>query len=295
MLLPGAARDGLTLRRDGDGFVSDDPKARVKEHWEQEVCGTRYGRSEDAEEYFDEIHRSRYERTGYLRQFARFDEACGQHVLEIGVGAGSDLRSWLENGASACGVDLTEAAIHLTAEHLKVAGLDTTHYELQQADAEQLPFDDNAFDVVYSYGVLHHTPDTAAAFREALRVLKPGGQLRAMIYHVPSWTGLMLWVRYGLLTGRPFVSQKQVIFENLESPGTKAYTLEEARELLRSAGFHRVSLESRLCSGDLLNIVPSARYRGRLYRVVWRLYPRWLVRLLGDRFGLNLLIRAAKR
>ena len=275
--------------------MSDDPKARVKEHWEREVCGTRYGQSEAAEEYFDEIYRSRYERTGYLRQFARFDEAGGQQVLEIGVGAGSDFRSWLENGASACGVDFTEAAIRLTAEHLNVAGLDTEQYELQHADAEQLPFGDDTFDVVYSYGVLHHTPDTAAAFAEAHRVLKSGGQLRAMIYHVPSWTGFLLWVRYGLLAGRPLVSQKQVIFEELESPGTKAYTLAEARRLVLSAGFRDVSVESRLCPGDFLNIVPSARYRGRLYRMVWRLYPRWLVRLLGDRFGLNLLIRAAKR
>ena len=274
--------------------MSDDLKARVREHWEREVCGTRYGQSEDVEEYFDEIYRSRYERTAYLREFACFDEARGRHVLEIGVGAGSDFRSWLENGARACGVDLTEAAIRLTAEHLKVAGLDTRRYELRQADAEKLPFDDDTFDVVYSYGVLHHTPNTAAAFTEAHRVLKPGAELRAMIYHVPSWTGFLLWIRYGLLAGRPFISQKQAVFESLESPGTKAYTLEEARELVRSAGFRRVSLESRLCAGDFLNIVPSARYRGWPYRMAWRLYPRWLVRLLGDRFGLNLLIRAAK-
>ena len=283
-----------TLLWDGDGFVSDDLKACVKQHWEHEVCGTRYGQSAEPEEYFDEIYRSRYERTKYLRRFARFDEARGKRVLEIGVGAGSDFRSWLENGANACGIDLTEAAIRLTAEHLKVAGVDTKEYELHQADAEQLPFDDGVFDIVYSYGVFQHTPDPAMALAEAHRVLKPGGELRAMIYHVPSWTGLMLWARHGLMVGRPFVSQQQVIFDRLESPGTKAYTLKEARGLVQSAGFRVVSLESRLCPGDYLNIVPSALYRGRLYRTVWRLYPRWLVALLGDRFGLNLLIRAAK-
>ena len=272
-----------------------DVKKRVKDHWEFETCGARYGHSDDREEYFDEIHLSRYEATRYIRDFARFDEARGKRVLEIGVGAGCDFRSWVENGARASGIDLTEAAIRLTFEHLKVKGLDTEEHELQTADAEQLPFEDGTFDIVYSYGVLHTTPDTEAALAETHRVLKPGGELRAMIYHVPSWTGFMLWVRYGLLAGSPFVSQKQVIYAKLESPGTKAYTLEEAKALVASADFHVVSVESRLCPGDSLNILPSARYNGWPYRVVWRWHPRWLVALLGDRFGLNLLIRATKR
>ena len=274
--------------------VRDDPKRRVKDHWEAETCGIRYGASDDRETYFDEIYSSRYGRTKYIREFAGFDKARGKRVLEIGVGAGSDFRSWVENGACVSGIDLTVAAIDLTAEHLTAKGLDSRTHELRVADAEQLPFEDGTFDVVYSYGVLHCTPDTEAAFSEAHRVLKPGGDLRAMIYHVPSWTGFMLWVRYGLLTGRPLVSQRQVIFEELESPGTKAYSLEEARSLVCSAGFEVVSVESRLCPGDFLNIVPSERYRSRVYRTIWMLYPRWLVWLLGDRFGLNLLIKATK-
>lgn len=272
-----------------------DLKNQVKRHWEREICGTRYGSSEDREEYFDEIYQSRYERTPYIREFARFGDARGKRVLEIGVGSGCDFRNWVENGARVSGIDLTEAAIRLTAEHLKVKGLnglDDGGHELRTADAERLPFEDRTFDIVYSFGVLHHTPDTQAALAEAHRVLKPGGELRAMIFHVPSWTGFMLRVRYGLLVGRPFVSQKQAIFEWLESPGTKAYTLEEAKALAASAGFQQVSVTSRLCAGDFLNILPSTRYRGWPYRMVWRLYPRWLVALLGDRFGLNLLVRA---
>lgn len=272
-----------------------DLKNQVRQHWERETCGTRYGRSDDPEEYFDEIYRSRYARTQYIREFARFGDARGKRVLEVGVGAGCDFRSWVENGARVSGIDLTEAAMRLTAEHLKVKGLDDEEHELRTADAERLPFEDRTFDIVYSYGVFHHVPDIEAALREAHRVLEPGGELRAMVYHVPSWTGLMLWVRYGLLVGRPFVSQKQVVFERLESPGTKAYTLEEAKALFTLAGFQEVSVASRLCPGDFLNIVPSARYRGWPYRMVWRLYPRWLVALLGDRFGLNLLVRATRR
>lgn len=274
--------------------VGDRSKRQVKEYWELEPCGTRYGIGRDREAYFDEIYLSRYAGTKYLREFARFDQARGKRVLEIGVGAGSDFRNWVECGAHVTGIDLTEAAVSLTAEHLKVKGLASGNHELRVADAEYLPFKDDSFDIVYSYGVLHVTPDTEKALAQAYRVLKPGGELRVMIYHVPSWTGFMLWVRYGMMAGRPLASQKQIIFERLESPGTKAYTLQQARTLVLSAGFEVVSAESRLCPGDFLNILPSVRYRGWFYRVVWALFPRWLVALLGDRFGLNLLIQASK-
>ncbi|MCY4564670.1 MAG: hypothetical protein OXE40_09345, partial [Gammaproteobacteria bacterium] len=112
--------------------MSDELKHQVREHWEQETCGTRYGHGEDREAYFDEIYRSRYERTDYLREFAGFAEARGKRILEIGVGAGSDFRSWLENGAAVTGIDLTEAAVRLTAEHLKVKGRHTAPHELRR-------------------------------------------------------------------------------------------------------------------------------------------------------------------
>lgn len=99
---------------------------------------------------------------------------------EIGVGAGTDFVQWIRHGARATGVDLSpnsfaECRARITAEgHPDVP--------LQVADAEHLPFPDDSFDVVYSYGVLHHSPDTAAAIRGVLRVLRPGGEARLMIY-----------------------------------------------------------------------------------------------------------------
>ena len=148
--------------------------------------------------------------------------------------------------------------------------------------------------MVYSWGVLHHTPDTAKTFSESFRVLKPGGRLKAMIYHVPSWTGWMLWLRYGLFQGNPFLRPRVAIYNYLESPGTKAYTLEEAEKMLSACGFKKITLKSKLGPGDLLTIKPSKRYEGLFFKLIWKIYPRWLVRLLGDRFGLGLMIEASK-
>lgn len=269
-------------------------KTQVKEHWETESCGTRYGADEDRQQYFEEISAARYRLEPYIQPFADFKSAHGLNVLEIGVGAGSDFQHWVDHAAHATGVDLTERAIDLTCERLQLSSTPHQRYTLRTADVEQLPFADESFDLVYSWGVLHHSPDTVRAFGEAFRVLKPGGTLRAMIYHDPSWTGLMLYLRYGVLFRQFRKSPREIIFKYLESPGTKVYTSEEASRFLTQIGFVDLKLSTKLGPGDLLTIRPSRKYDSYLFKVVRMVYPRWLVRLMGDRYGLNLLVSALK-
>ncbi len=288
---------GETIR--AAGVMSDPPaagalKARVRDHWEQETCGTRYGEAQDRLAWFRDIARARRTLEPYIDAFARFDRAAGKRVLEIGVGAGSDFIEWRRYAEHATGVDLTEAGVALTSERLRLEGAPAASFTLRTADAEALPFADASFDIVYSWGVLHHTPDTERAYREVLRVLKPGGAMRTMIYHIPSWTALMLYLAHGLAKGRPLLGMRKAVFEHLESPGTKAYTTSEGYALARAAGFDDIRVSTKLGPGDLLQIKPSARYRGALARIAWTLYPRPLIRLLGDRFGLYMLIEGRK-
>jgi ubiquinone/menaquinone biosynthesis C-methylase UbiE len=269
-------------------------KSRVKEHWEKEACGERYGEETDRKTFFETISKARYRLEPYIPQFADFSSAGGKTVLEIGVGAGADFQNWCSHALHATGVDLTEKAIALTRERLKINSILPERFSLRTADAEALPFSSDSFDLVYSWGVLHHTPDTPKAFREVLRVLKPGGVMKAMIYHVPSWGGLMLYLRWGLARGRLRMTLKEAIFCNLESPGTKAYSEEEAHVLLEEVGFERIQTCLRLSPGDLLTVKPSKKYASPIFKLVWCLYPRSLVRLLGERYGLGLLIEAKK-
>ena len=104
----------------------------------------------------------------------------------------------------------------------------------------------------------------------------------------------MLWTRHHLMKGKFWKSARRAIFDYLESPGTKAYTVHEAREMMTKIGFKNLDIRTKLCPGDLLTIKPSKRYEAALYKVIWKFYPRWLVRALGDRFGLNLLIEGNK-
>jgi ubiquinone/menaquinone biosynthesis C-methylase UbiE len=269
-------------------------KASVREHWEADTCGTRYGSGADRLAWFREIARIRYELEPYIVTFARFPSAKGKTVLEIGVGAGSDFLEWCRHADHATGVDLTEAAIGLTRERLHLEGIPETRLSLRTADAETLPFADGSFDIIYSWGVLHHTPWTEQAYREVLRVLRPGGQMRTMVYHVPSWTALMLYLAHGLAKGVLRLGLREAIFQHLESPGTKAFSVQEARTLATAVGFEDIWVSTRLGPGDLLLIKPSERYQAWPYRLAWRLWPRPLIRLLGDRFGLYLLLSGDK-
>lgn len=276
------------------GAPNAELKSAVREHWERETCGTRYSEADDRRTYFEELARTRYELEPYIHAFAQFEQAKGKDVLEIGVGSGADFQNWTRHARRATGVDLTERGIALTRERLQLAGVPDEQYSLRTADAEKLPFGDGSFDIVYSWGVLHHTPDTTTAFANAFRVLRPGGTLKAMIYQVPSWTGLLLVVRYGWLRGNFGMTQKRALFDHLESPGTKAYTMAETRAMLEGIGYADIELSSDFATGDLMTLKLGEKYQGLVFRLIRALYPRWLVRLLGKRWGLNLLITARK-
>ena len=168
-------------------------KAEIREFWNAEACGEIYADGPTAEERFSRHAEARYRLEPYIRDFARFEEGAGKDVLEVGVGMGADHLEWARCGPHClAGVDLTPRAVTWTSQRLAAHGLAS---ELKEGDAEHLPFSENSFDIVYSWGVLHHSPDTAQAFNEVYRVLRPGGTFRAMIYHRPSIVGLMLWAR----------------------------------------------------------------------------------------------------
>ena len=258
-------------------------KKQVRDFWNADPCGSRYlGNDLD----FEAHARARYQLEPYIHEFAGFARSQGQRVLEVGVGMGADYLEWLKAGAHPTGVDLSSASLERAKRRCEIAGYAP---DLRVSDAEHLPFPDATFDVVYSYGVMHHSPDTPQCIREAWRVLKPGGALRIMIYHHASLTGLMLWLRYGFLRGK---SLRQSVYDHLESPGTKSYTQKEAREIL--SGFEQIEFRQAFSPGDLLLNEPSSRFQGWVYRLIWRLYPRFLVRGLGAKLGLFLLISARK-
>jgi SAM-dependent methyltransferase len=249
-----------------------DTKDQVRSFWSRTPCGSWDATApEGTREYFDQIETRRYQLEPFIPGLARFDATRGQSVLEIGVGLGTDHVQFARAGADLHGVDLTDRGIELVRQRLELESLSS---ELQQADAEQLPFPDASFDYVYSWGVLHHTPDTPRAVREAIRVLRPGGRICVMVYSRHAWVSYGLWLRNGPLSGRPTRSIADVLHHHMESLGTKAYTKREARGMF--AGIDELRIDKVATPYDV-------EYAGG----VARLTGRWL--------GFFMVIRGIKR
>lgn len=207
----------------------DKLKEQVKSYWDAGACGTSIAKSEEGtKEYFDQVEEHRYNVEPCIHQFAQFTRWHGKKVLEIGCGAGTDFLQFARAGADINGIDLTPKSVELINKRLKLYNVKGT---IKQGDAENLQFDDNEFDLVYSWGVIHHSPNTEKTIEEIYRVTKPGGHVCIMIYNHRSLLVWKMYVKYGLLAGKPFRSMSDVIYNHMESIGTKAYTISEARAM----------------------------------------------------------------
>ena len=165
--------------------MAEDLKARVKDFWQANPCGAKFaGEDIGSREFFAVVERHRYETEWHIPEVVGFDRWRDKDVLEVGCGLGTDGVRFARAGARYTGIDLTERSIELVGRAFETEGLAA---ELRTADAEALPFADSSFDLVYSHGVLHHTPDTQKAIDEAHRVLRTGGTAMVMLYHRRSY------------------------------------------------------------------------------------------------------------
>lgn len=172
----------------------------VRSFWDTEACGSHFVHAQrGTAEFYKQYRRFRYRVEWHIPLLVPFPETRNKRVLEIGCGNGADGTMFARAGAYYTGVDLTEAAVEATREHFRVLGLPGS---FQIEDAERLSFPDESFDFVYSYGVLHHTPNPTNAFSEVHRVLKPGGKAVLMLYHKHSfnyYVRILTYMRFRVL------------------------------------------------------------------------------------------------
>ncbi|MGQ0762749.1 MAG: class I SAM-dependent methyltransferase [Acidobacteriota bacterium] len=286
-------------------------KERVRVFWQAHPCGTKFSDAEiGTPEFFARVEAHRYEKEWHIPAAANFASTRGLRVLEIGCGMGTDGAQFAKAGANYTGIDLTDAAVELARKRFQVSGLKG---EFHVADAERLDFPDASFDLVYSHGVLHHTPDIGAAVREIHRVLKPGGRAMVMLYHRGSYNyrvGIRVLRRAGaglltseagiklinLLTREPidslrehaqlakngnssaddFLSQST---DGAGNPLARVYSRREARELFKD--FSSVELRAYFLNKRFIPIIGN-------------LLPRSVESALASRWGWHLWIYAKK-
>ena len=289
-------------------------KERVRAFWQAHPCGTKFSDAEmGTREFFERVEAHRYTKEWHIPEAANFAAARGLRVLEIGCGLGTDGAQFALAGANYTGIDLTEASVELARKKFQLSGLPG---EFQVADAEKLDFADDSFDLIYSHGVLHHTPDTEKSVREIHRVLKPGGRAVVMLYHRGSYNyriGIRVLRRAGArllksesgikivnrLTGEPMESLRdharllkasangQVASDEFLSQSTdgagnplaRVYSRREARELF--GDFREVELRAHFLNKRFIPLVGN-------------LLPRSIESALASRWGWHLWIYATK-
>lgn len=264
--------------------TGDDLKDQVQNQWNENPCGSHYvkGFEPHTLEWYLEAERYRYEEYApWMRKTMEFDGHAGETLLEIGAGMGTDHAQFALGGAIVTDVDLSAGHLAHAQENFRLRGLEGTFVH---NDAETLPFDDDTFDVVYSNGVIHHTPNTAQVIEEIHRVLKPGGKAIIMVYAEQSlhyWSKLVgaqgladreLWQR----SVGEIMSRSVEITENDAKPLVKVYTAKRLRRMFGE--FQNVSI----CKRQLM--------RAELPRLL-----KWMpLGLAGRMFGWNLIVKATK-
>jgi SAM-dependent methyltransferase len=289
-------------------------KERVRAFWQANPCGVKFAdAAPGTRRFYELVEAHRYTKEWHIPLAADFAGARGLKVLEIGCGLGTDGAQFAEAGADYTGVDLTEAAVELARKRFELSGLPG---RFQTADAENLDFADESFDLVYSHGVLHHTPETAKAIAEVHRVLRPGGRAIVMLYHRDSYNyrvNISLLRRVGAkllnweagvklvhqMTGEPLESLRQhakllktekasylaaeeFLSQNTDGAGNplaRVYSRLEARELFRD--FSEVSLKTFFLNKRWLPLIGS-------------ILPRSLETRLAARWGWHLWVYATK-
>jgi SAM-dependent methyltransferase len=293
---------------------NDNLKERVRAFWQANPCGVKFADAAPGTRHFYElVEAHRYAKEWHIPVAADFRSARDLKVLEIGCGLGTDGAQFAEAGADYTGVDLTEAAVDLARKRFELFDLPG---KLQTADAENLDFADESFDLVYSHGVLHHTPETAKAVKEVHRVLRPGGRAVVMLYHRGSYNyrvnisvlrragaHLLKWEPgvklINKITGEPldslrrhakllktekesYLKPEEFLSQNTDGAGNplaRVYSRREARELFKD--FSEVTLKTYFLNK-------------RWLPVIGKMLPRSLESRLASRWGWHLWIYATK-
>jgi ubiquinone/menaquinone biosynthesis C-methylase UbiE len=250
-----------------------DYKRAAIDQWTADPCGSSVADgAPGSREYFEGLIAARSRYAPWMAKALDYAGAAGLDVLDVGCGQGIDLAQLAMVGARAVGIDLTPRHVELAREHLAALGLEA---RVDQGDAESLPFQDGSFDRVISNGVLHHTPEIDVALREIVRVLRPGGEARIIVYNKRSfhyWIDQVLahgviqggivreggmrgvlarWVEHSTAGARPLV---------------RVYTPRATRRMMQSAGFTDVTTVVRHFHPDNTFVTQRLAKRARWMR-----------------------------
>jgi 2-polyprenyl-3-methyl-5-hydroxy-6-metoxy-1,4-benzoquinol methylase len=261
---------------------------QVREYWDNRPCNIRHSSQlVGTRQYFDEVEARKYFVEPHIPGFAQFDRWKGRKVLEIGCGIGTDSINFAREGADLTVVELSEKSLEVCRKRFEVYGLKARFCKI---DSEQLSLfvPVEPYDLIYSFGVIHHTPHPARVLKEIKKYCKTETEIRLMLYSKWSWKVFWIIAKYGK---GAFWKADELVATYSEAqtgcPVTYYYSFKEIRDLLRD--YEIIELRK-----DHIFPYVIEKYVDYQYERVWyfRWMPKSLFRWLERRFGWHLLIVA---
>jgi SAM-dependent methyltransferase len=269
----------------------------VRRYWDARPCNLRHSDAPvGSRRYWDEVEARKYAVEPHIPAFADFDGVWrGRWVLEIGCGLGTEAANFARAGAAVTAVDVSPESVRLARPRAEVLGIPRSgpggSVDFCVADAEHLTEHiAGAFNLIWSFGVVHHSPHPERVLAEAYRLIATHGELRLMLYHRASTKVAALVLRHPLRALRGIDRAVAVQSEAQQGcPVTHTYTRRQARRLLASTGWEVTGMW-------VWHIFPYAIGPYRRHRLVrrwyWRPVPPRAFRWLEHRLGWHLLIIA---
>jgi SAM-dependent methyltransferase len=271
-------------------YFQDVPIEKVREFWDRRPCNIRHSpKPLGTREYFDEVETRKYYVEPHIPRFAEFERWRGKRVLEIGCGIGTDTVNFARAGATVTAVDISQESLDVARERINVYGYRKS-VRFYQADAERLcdyvPVE--PYDLIYSFGVIHHTPQPERVIGQIRKYSREGSQVKIMVYNRYSWKVLWILLRFG--KGR-FWRLDELVARNSEAqtgcPITYTFTRREISQLLRKHGMEVTEIWV-----DHIFPYRIADYVEYRYVKSWyfKLMPASLLRWLERHFGWHLCV-----
>jgi|UniRef100_A0A6C0CBT6 2-polyprenyl-3-methyl-5-hydroxy-6-metoxy-1,4-benzoquinol methylase len=164
----------------------------ITNYWNNCPCNLNHSMKEiGTKDYFDEVENKKHFVEPHILEFADFSKWKHKKVLEIGCGIGTASVNFIRNGANYTGLELSDKSLELTKQRLHIYNLNGLLYNLNaENNIDFLGLE--SYDLIYSFGVIHHSPNPEKIIKNAYNLLKPGGTLKIMVYAENSWKKMLI-------------------------------------------------------------------------------------------------------